>query len=86
MRNLHKEVSHKERCLETELLPMAYFYKQGLYKDISYRMDHPNHIILCFTLLHEVLTNLKYHFDKGKEPELGLFVYALICEASKGHF
>lgn len=50
---------------------------------------HPNHIILCLTLLHEALTNLKYHFGEGKQtaqPKLGLFVHTLICEASKGQF
>lgn len=59
------------------------------YKDISYKMDHQNHTIMCLSLLHEVLTNLKYHVDEGKQtaqPKMGLFVHTLISEVSKGQF
>lgn len=60
-----------------------------LYKDISYKMDHHNHMVLCLSLLHEVLTNLKYHVNEGKQTaqlKLGLFVHTLISEVSKGQF
>lgn len=52
-------------------------------------MDHRNHIILCLSLLHEVLTNLKYRVDEGKQtaqPRLGLFVHTLMSEVNKGQF
>lgn len=52
-------------------------------------MDHHSHMVLCLSLLHEVLTNLKYHVNEGKQTaqlKLGLFVHTLISEVGKGQF